>query len=292
MCYLLIGNIAALISDDCAEPLANARIRVYLPASNYSSVYHPEKNIGGGPRELSPVEVEARQERLLAETRLNERGNFTLGWEEVHLFTEPLELVLCLDKTCVEPAGEERRLGQTCVDFGSPDEGGAGDQAKGREMHLHLGTITPSWKYSGWRYVAAYAYMIPADCWSAIRAIYGTWVIAGTVKRNYPHPGQTQYRVEVFNASNHRLLASGETDDEGRYQLRFSRSVWGAAPAEDVYFRVYAFEAEHWKKVLQLEKKALPACSAVHFEIPAARTHQNLFSSHLTYKSMMSDLLV
>lgn len=159
MCYLLIGNISALISDDHVEPLAQARIRVYLPDGRYPIGYNPKKNVFNGPGQLSSTEISAKRGRLLAEVRLDERGNFTMGWEQLHLFTEPLELDICLD--------------------------GMPEQRRGAERHYHLGTLTPHWKYSGQRYVAAYAYVVPAESWNTMRAIYGTGVSAGTIKSNY-----------------------------------------------------------------------------------------------------------
>lgn len=251
MCYLLLGNISALISDDHVEPLAKACIRVYLPDGQYPTGYDPKRNIFTGPGQLSAAEVDAKRERLLAETRLDEKGNFTVGWELVHLFTEPLELDICLDQMP--------------------------EQVTGMELQYHLGTLTPHWKFSGQRYVAAYAYVIPAESWNEIRAIYGTWVIAGTIKRNYARAGQTQFRVEVYNAGNQRLLARAETDEQGRYQLRFSRQPRGGttAPVEtgpDVYFKIYRNDQLLWGEATQVAarpgRRAIPACSVVDILLP------------------------
>jgi hypothetical protein len=259
MCYLLIGNISALISDDSIEPLVNARLRVYLPDGSYPTGY-PKRNVFNGPGQLSSAEVAAKSDRLLAETTLDERGNFTLNWEQLHLFTEPLELDICLDRM-----PEQEQV-----------------SGKGIERHYHLSTLVPHWKRSLQRYVAAFAYVIPAENWSQIRASYGTWVIAGTVRRIHSKEGQSQLRVEVYNAVGNRLLASTSTDEKGRYQLRFGRRQLTAGrlmlirdyrqnTAPDVYFKVYRDNRLLWEEGAEVAampgRKAIAASSVININM-------------------------
>jgi hypothetical protein len=259
MCYLLIGNISALISDDCIEPLVNARLRVYLPDGSYPTGY-PKRNVFNGPGQLSSADVAAKSDRLLAEATLDERGNFTLSWEQLHLFTEPLELDLCLDRM-----PEQQQV-----------------SGKGIEHHYHLSTLVPHWKRSLQRYVAAFAYVIPAENWSQIRASYGTWVIAGAVRRIHSREGQSQLRVEVYNAIGHRLLASTSTDEKGRYQLRFGRKELTAGrlmlirdyrqnTAPDVYFKVYRDNRLLWEEGAELAampgRKSISSCSVININM-------------------------
>jgi hypothetical protein len=257
MCYLLIGNISALISDDCTEPLVNAFLRVYLPDGRYPNGNDPKRNIFSGPGQLTAAQVEAKRDRLLAETRLDERGNFTLDWEQLHLFTEPLELDICL-----------RHM---------PEQA----KARGVTTHYHLSTVTPAWTRSGQRYVAAYAYVIPVETWSQIRANYGTWVIAGTVRRLHAREGQAQLKVEAYNAGNHRLLGCARTDDNGRYQLRFSKkeltsrlSLVGEHRHEsgpDIYFKVYRDKQLLWEEEAQVAmmpgRKSVAPCSMININM-------------------------
>jgi hypothetical protein len=254
MCYLLIGNISALISDDCTEPLVNAILRIYLPDGRYPSGHHPKRNVFNGPGQLTAEEVSAKSDRLLAETKLDERGNFTLTWEQLHLFTEPLELDLCIHHM--------------------PEQA----EVRGVTTHYHLSTLVPYWKRSGQRYVAAYAYVIPVENWSQIRANYGTWVIAGTVKRGHITAGQLQLRVEAYNAGNHRLLGTTLTDEKGGYQLRFSKKelvsrlmLVGEPRHEngpDVYFKIYQHKVLLWEEqpevALMPGRKAIAPCSVIN----------------------------
>jgi len=257
MCYLLIGNISALISEDCIEPLVNARLRVYLPDGSYPTGY-PKRNIFNGPGQLSTAQVAAKSDRLLAEATLDERGNFTLSWEQLHLFTEPLELDLNINRMPEQASGNSR------------------------ELQYHLSTLVPHWKRSLQRYVAAFAYVIPAEHWSQIRAGYGTWVISGTVRNLHHREGQAQLKVEVYNAVNHRLLASANTDERGRYQLRFGRRELTSGKlmmvkdyrqnnAPDVYFKVYRDNRLLWEEEaetgLMPGRKAIASCSVININM-------------------------
>jgi hypothetical protein len=276
MCYLLIGNISALISDDCIEPLVNARLRVYLPEGNSPTGY-PKRNIFNGPGQLSSAQVAAKSDRLLAETTLDERGNFTLRWEQLHLFTEPLELDLCLNQM--------------------PEQQVSG---KGIQSHYHLSTLVPHWKRSLQRYVAAFAYVIPAEDWSRIRASYGTWVIAGTVRRIHSKEGQLQLRVEAYNATSNRLLACTSTDQRGRYLLRFGRKEltsgklmlirdYRQSNAPDVYFKVYRDNRLLWEEEATVAsmpgRKAIASCSVININMqqpPVLKKHTGYVSGLLS----------
>lgn len=254
MCYLLIGNISALISDDCTEPLVDAFLRVYLPDGLHPKEANPKRSIFNGPGQLTAGQVEAKRERLLAETRLDGRGDFMLTWEELHLFTEPLEVDICL-----------RHM---------PEQA----DIRGMESHYHLSTMVPHWKRSGQRYVAAYAYILPVENWSQIRANYGTWVIAGTVRQLHTREGQAQLRVEAYNAGNHRLLGCARTDERGRYQLRFSRKELTSRltlvgerrelSGPDVYFKVYRGKQLLWEEDAMVAampgRKAVSPCSMIN----------------------------
>lgn len=254
MCYLLIGNISALISDDCKEPLAGACLRVYLPDGRNPKSAHPKNNTFIGPGQLTAGQVEAKRERLLAETRLDKDGNFTLTWEQLHLFTEPLEVDICF----------RHMPGQA--------------KARGMETHYHLSIVTPQWQRSGPLYVGAYAYVLPVECWRQIRANYGTWVIAGTVRRLHAREGQAKLTVKAYNAANRRLIGTACTDGNGRYQLRFSReqltgrSVFNRdrrnLHGPDLYFKVYRGKLLLWEEEVQVAatpaRKGVSSCSVIN----------------------------
>ena len=170
MSYLLIGNISALICDDCIEPLAKGRLRIYLPEGTY-----PADTSGLAKFnhliQLTPTQVARKEHRLLTETVLDERGDFRLSWEQLHLFTEPLELDLCLEQIPGRASG------------------------KNSVTQYHLSKLVPHWKRTRDKYLAAFAYVIPSEHWNLIRGSYDTWVISGTVRHFETMAGQPQLKV-------------------------------------------------------------------------------------------------
>ncbi|WP_143310837.1 hypothetical protein [Chitinophaga vietnamensis] len=233
MSYLLIGNISALICDDCIEPLANARIRVYLPEPKYpSDNLTVVKGIFNNLRPLSAREVLMKADRLLAEAALDEKGNFSLAWEETHLFTEPLELDLCLDKM-------------------------PGNTGSYQPRNYHLSYMVPHWKRNKENFIGAYAYVIPAAIWTDICSNAGAWVITGFVKRYGCDNGQPQLKVAAFNAANGKMVGQATTNEFGRYTIRFSRKDLYAGTLQplregrkhfgpDVYFKIYRHDQLIW----------------------------------------------
>ena len=226
MSYLLIGNISALICNDCVEPLANARIRVYLPATqDPADPLAMGKGIFNDMKPLSAKEVLMKADRLLAEATLDEKGNFHASWEEEHLFTEALELDLCLDQL----PGKN----------GSP-----------QSRNFHLSKLVLHWKRNSNGYVGAYAYVIPAATWHNIYTNAGAWVITGVVKPYLGAAGQPHLKVEAYNALTGKVIGHAHTNEVGRYILHFSRQELSGQARQrakperknlgpDVYFKIY-----------------------------------------------------
>lgn len=268
----MIGNISALICEENIEPLANARIRIYLPSQNYG-VEELARGIFKDLRRLSESDVQAKTDHLLAESMLDERGNFSISWEDLHLFTEPLEMDICLNSVPGKHAGQ-----QEWVQF-------------------HLSTFVPHWKRSKDKYLGAFAYVVPADKWTLIRREFGSWVIAGSVKHSETLQGLKTLRVEAYNALNDRLLGWCNTNDAGRYRLYFSRKeltgsrlmqimkheedIFSEGP--DVYFKIYDGQQLIWQEnkdiALQPERRQLKHCSKLNLFIqpfPAERRSPRL----------------
>lgn len=205
------------------EPLVNARIRVYLPAVSSAS----EQPIGifNDMKPLSAREVLMKADRLLAEATLDDKGNFSLRWKEVHLFTEALELDLCLDQL-------------------------PGKNGTRQSRNFHLSKLVLHWKRNADGYVGAYAYVIPAVTWHNIYANAGAWVITGVVKPHFAASGQPHLKVEAYNAVTGQLIGQAHTNEAGRYTLHFSRQHFSngvmqslipgrRATGPDVYFKIY-----------------------------------------------------
>lgn len=256
MSYMLIGNISAMICEECIEPLANARIRIYLPGEQYNTE-QLARGIFKDLRQLSERDVDAKSERLLAESVLDERGNFSVTWEDLHLFTEPLEMDICLSSI----QGRQHRQNVW--------------------VQYHLSTFVPHWKRNKDRHMGAFAYVVPSDKWNAIRGEFSAWVITGAVKDANSFLGIGTVRVEAYNAWNNRLLGWTSTNKNGRYKLYFSgkavnssktlqkgreEGVTGQGP--DVYFKVYAGNQLIWCEnkdaALMPERRQLSPCSKLN----------------------------
>ncbi|PSL43329.1 hypothetical protein CLV51_10818 [Chitinophaga niastensis] len=241
MSYLLIGNISALICNDCIEPLVNARIRIYLPATRYPSDNEAGvKGIFHDMKQLSAKEVLMKADRLLAETTLDENGNFSLTWDEIHLFTEALEMDLCLDQM-------------------------PGKNGSHQSRNFHLSKLVPHWKRNSNGYVGAYAYVIPAEVWRTIYQNAGAWVITGLVKHQQRAAGTPRLKVEAYNALSGQLIGQAYTNETGRYMLHFSRKnlysgfMQPIIPGRknlgpDIYFKIYRNEQLLWSEDEQRAK--------------------------------------
>jgi len=270
MSYLLIGNISALICDDCIEPLAKGRLRIYLPEGTY-----PADTSGLAKFnhliQLTPTQVERKEHRLLTETVLDERGDFRLSWEQLHLFTEPLELDLCLEQIPGRASG------------------------KNSVTQYHLSKLVPHWKRTKDKYLAAFAYVIPSEHWNLIRGSYDTWVISGTVRHFETMAGQPQLKVEIYNAQNSRLLGTTQTNGQGRYKLQFGVEDMsaGALPVKhgqhhtgpDVYFKIYRNNQLLWEEDAQTatcpERRAIAPCTLLNIVIkPATATRATRQLAH------------
>ncbi|NSL86571.1 hypothetical protein ECE50_007005 [Chitinophaga sp. Mgbs1] len=278
MSYLLIGNISALICDDCIEPLANARIRVYLPDIRYPDQQNSwAKGIFNDLRPLTAKDVLMKADRLLAEAPLDEWGNFSLSWEEVHLFTEPLELDLCLD---VMP----------------------GKTGSHQPRNYHLSNVVLHWKRSSNGYLGAYAYVVPSASWNTICRDAGSWVITGTVRHYQRKEGQLHLKVQAYNAISGKMIGEAYTNEFGRYTIRFSRKDLYSGHLQpvrqgrtnmgpDVYFRIYNDDrlilSENENNAAASERQDLPPCSCLNIEYKSSAVRRA--SAHIN--GWISDMI-
>ncbi|RAJ06763.1 hypothetical protein LX64_01890 [Chitinophaga skermanii] len=267
MSYLLIGNLSALVCDDAIEHVSKATIRVYLPASRF----HGDDKQDDNTTDLHPITPTAylqKKERLLAEGTVDETGHFSLAWEEIHLFTEPLEFDISLSQV------PGKRAAQTA-------------------MHFQLGMFVPQWKREHGLYKAAFAYIIPSHQWSVIRGAFRSWVITGTVKHAQTISGIGNLRVEAYNAENDQLISWGTTNEKGKFKLYYNvseedSSLQAVVHADDeeyytagpsIYFKIYRHNQLIWSEgkdvALLPERQQITPCSRMHLYIDPAASSSN-----------------
>lgn len=246
-----------MICDDCIEPLARAQVKIYLPDDSC----YDKRTDNSWPHYPAPLSEEAvarKEERLLAVGRLNERGDFSLDWDQLHLFTEPLELDISLDHM---PG-----------------------KAPGRKLvsQYHLGSPALHWKRLREKYLAAFAYVIPSGQWAWIRGRYQTWAISGTVRHFHSTAGQPGLRVKAYNATDNRLLGEAFTSRGGKYKLQFGlKDITSGAvmpvrqgqyhKGPDVYFKVYKNKQLIWEENPHMadypERRAIAPCTVLNITI-------------------------
>ncbi|PUZ20667.1 hypothetical protein GA0116948_11387 [Chitinophaga costaii] len=197
MSYQLIGNLSALICDDGIAPLANATLRIYLPELSINN----EVDWLGIVRDPIPLSAEAvaqKADRLLAEVVLDAAGNFRVAWQEIHLFTEPLELNICITNI----AG-----------LGNP---------MASPQHFSLGMFVPDWKRHKEIYMAAFAYIVPSECWAQIHHQLHVWAITGIVRHYRNHLPVSRVIVQAFQEGSGKKLGEAFVNEQGRFRLQFA----------------------------------------------------------------------
>lgn len=251
MSYQLIGNISALICDDGIEPLAHATLKVYLPPIHAAQL-PPCHGVFREPQALTETQVAAKADRLLASVELDLEGNFRLSWQEIHLFTEPLEIDICIEQV----AGSRKGLSVS--------------------LHFNLGVFVPHWRRSKERYIAAFAYIIPSECWTSIRHRLQSWAITGVLRHYRNHSPIGRVLVQAFNARNGKKLGEAFANEQGRFRIRFAfepphRHLLLVRNGEirtgpDVFFKVLTIEgfllwSEDRNEGLRDDRLGVPACS-------------------------------
>lgn len=228
--YEFHGRLCGFLCEECSEPLAHAKVRLYRAADDAKlaarAVARPKETFAL----LSRDEAEAKDDRLLAEAETDDQGAFTveLG-EEQRYEGEPFEIDVALDLA----AGAEE----------TPD--GA------EPLQFTITTLQPTWrpKVAG-GFIAGWEYCLPWRLWCAIRARFGLWTICGEVTvcdDGSPVAGVT---VRAFDADwlQHDPLGSATTDASGHFRIDYSVGSFLRTPfswlnieflhGPDLYFRV------------------------------------------------------
>ena len=201
MSYHLIGHLSALVCDDYVEPLPGAKISIFLPGSFCSEsrkkvTKYTTRNTHFYP--IKETDLVHNEDYLLAETTVGENGQFSLCWEELHLFTEPLEFTLSLKQIpgMSKPAS--------------------------KSMHFYLGRFTPQWTRNKGNYRGAFAYIVPGKNWSQVRAGFQNWIITGAINWEGTSQLAPGIRIEAFDKLSGKMISWGRTGDNGRFCLYYN----------------------------------------------------------------------
>lgn len=213
MSYYFTGDLCVRICPECALPLPQTRVRLYRPTADESTpaaaVANP-KDTFALPAEDA---VDAKSDRLLAETVTDKHGNFALTLDDdVKYGGGPLQVDVLLEKAPHQEA------------------------AHGKSVQVSITTLQPVWRQTDKGFVAVWRYCIPHRFWCSILARFDAWVICGWVrdcKAQLPVPG---VHVSAFDADwlQDDPLGAAVTDGSGRFVIYYARSDFEKTPLSPV----------------------------------------------------------
>ncbi|HEX8492830.1 MAG TPA: hypothetical protein VF658_08325 [Pyrinomonadaceae bacterium] len=231
MNYLFRGQLCGYICDECPEPLANVKVRLYRIQQGRDVTSLAVANPKNTFAILSDDEVKAKESSLLAEADTDENGNFTFELSERQRYDgEAFEV----DVYC-------GNVPRTQIPRDPPPP-----------LQFSITVVQPMWHQSERGLVAVWDYCVPHRYWCGIKARRGLWTICGRVvdcERKAPIAG---VKVRAFDVDwwQHDELGSAITDVTGRFRIDYMPinfkqtpfSPWGINVewfgGPDVYFRV------------------------------------------------------
>ncbi|WP_073077254.1 hypothetical protein [Chitinophaga jiangningensis] len=234
MNYVFKGRLCGLLcSDDCREPLAGVKVRLYRADARESLAVLAVADTNQTFHQVSEEDIKAKSKLLLAETIANENGEFVFNLGEKENYK-----------------GEAFDIDFTCgTGFGKPIP-----PKKITEFQFHLTTLQPQWRERNAdnqaEYLFAWEYCIVSKWWCQILQKLDRWVICGKVvdcKTGKPLNGLRVFAYDV-DLLQDDPLGSGFTDASGHFKIvytsaDFSKTLlswlnveWPAGP--DLYFRI------------------------------------------------------
>src|ERR1044071_58957 len=179
MNYIIKGRICGFICEECSEPLAKVKVRLYRS--------RPEQDVTAlavaNPKDtfaiLSEEDVRAKTKSLLIEVETNDLGEFTAEIGDKQGYKgEAFEVdVYCGSVPRLKPG-----------------------PTPPRPLQFSITTLQPMWRRTEAGFLGIWEYCIPSRFWCAIRARFGAWTICGrltTCTDHYPIAGATVSAFDV-----------------------------------------------------------------------------------------------
>jgi 5-hydroxyisourate hydrolase-like protein (transthyretin family) len=234
MNYIFKGRLCGYLCNDCSEPLANVKVRLYKPSRAETITLLAVADANQTFHQVTEEERKGKQKLLIAEASTDASGAFTFQLSEKEKYSgEAFEIDFVCGNNYNKPVPPK----------------------KYEEFQFHITTIQPQWRektseqtiasYFGWEYC------VPSKWWCQILRLLDLWVICGRVisqATNQPIPG---VRVEAFDVDllQDDAIGSNVTDASGHFRIyytsaEFSKTIfswlnieWPAGP--DIYFKLY-----------------------------------------------------
>lgn len=228
MRYTFTGQLCGYICPEIEEPLANMTVRFYRPDPDSRGTV---ARATARPKETFTIlengDVEAKEDRLLAETETDDEGEFEIDLgEEEGYDGEALEIDVRTDHV----PGDQH------------DDAGT--------LQFTLTTHQPRWRETEDGVVGRWEYCVEERFWCTVRERFGAWVICGTVtdcETEEPRSGLEviAYDKDIIQPDD---LGTATTDANGHFRIYYQRADFERVPfslspveligGPDVYFEV------------------------------------------------------
>ncbi len=233
MKYIFRGRLCGWFCNDCHEPLAGIKVRIYQASQRKDvtlmAVADPTQTF----HEVSADELKEKSKLLISETVLDANGDFSFAIDEQSGYK-----------------GEAFDFDFVCgTGYGRPRP-----PKKEEFFQFHVTTIQPQWRETEINkasvYQFAWEYCVPSKWWCRILQKIDRWVICGRVTDCETGRAASGVRVFAFDVDllQDDPLGSAYTDAGGYFRIYytsadFSKTIfswlnveWPAGP--DLYFRV------------------------------------------------------
>jgi hypothetical protein len=248
------GNLRGFNCRECAENISGVIIRLYEPIRQGDSYIASELNL------LTRQQVEAKSNRLIAEGRTDEIGNFSIEVSEKYLRSE-----FEIDFVC-----------------GSVPRGPLPPK-KGPVSQFHVMNFQPKWESNNDNFsIAQIDLEIPFEKWCYIKGkIFDVWTICGKLVNcdtKNPLVGITVTAMDADLITDD-VLGAGLTDSNGNFTIYYSSSDFRVnfipfnletdldfpflSSGPDVYFKGSIGTTEIFNETAKLRRKNVGYCLCV-----------------------------
>lgn len=230
MAYLFKGSLLGALCRDCIEPLAGLTLKLYRLAPERDATKLAVANPKDTFMQVDDTALEARNKLLLAETVIDEQGNFLIEFPESAKYDGG---VFEIDVYCgTVPRRKPGPRPPTPLQF-------------------TITTLQPLWRDIERDRIAAWEYTLPHRYWCGIRGRFSAWTICGHVRHCKTQAPIGGVRVRAFDVDwlQDDALGDAITDGSGHFRIDYSADdfkktifsptinlEWTGGP--DLYFKV------------------------------------------------------
>lgn len=228
MNYLFKGRICGYICDECSEPLARVKVRLYRSRPDQDITTLAVANPKDTFAILTEEEVRAKQGSLLIEVETNDVGEFTaeLGDQQ----------------------GYKGGAFEVDVYCGNVPHHIPGPKPP-KPLQFSITTLQPLWRRTETGLMAIWEYCLSHRYWCLVRARFGAWTICGQLTLCKTGAPLGNMRVRAFDVDwlQDDSLGAAITDANGHFRIdyvsaAFKKDILGLNielfGGPDLYFKV------------------------------------------------------